>query len=158
MNTFTLNQRDIDFLLYEFLDTESLLSRERYAEHSRESFDATINGAKNIAEKYYANHYHKGDVEEPVFDGDSVILIPEIQAAWDATADFGLLSASYDFDEGGVQLPEVICKVCGTYIQAANSGSSGYYFVTAAASNVIRAFGSNKQKSLFNSSKRYKNA
>ena len=152
MNTFTLNQRDIDFLLYEFLDTESLLSRERYAEHSRESFDATINGAKNIAEKYYANHYHKGDVEEPVFDGDSVTLIPEIQAAWDATADFGLLSASYDFDEGGVQLPEVICKVCGTYIQAANSGSSGYYFVTAAASNVIRAFGSNKQKSLFLSS------
>ena len=56
MNTVTLNQRDIDFLLYEFLDTESLLSRERYAEHSRESFDATINGAKNIAEKYYGNH------------------------------------------------------------------------------------------------------
>ena len=64
MNTATLNQRDIDFLLYEFLDTESLLSRVRYAEHSRESFDATINGAKNIAEKYYANHYHKGDFAE----------------------------------------------------------------------------------------------
>ena len=149
MNTVTLNQRDIDFLLYEFLDTESLLSRERYAEHSRESFDATINGAKNIAEKYYGNHYHKGDAEEPVFDGDSVTLIPEIQAAWDATAEFGLLGASYDFEEGGVQLPEVICKVCGTYIQAANSGSSGYYFVTAAASNVIRAFGNEQQKSLF---------
>ena len=63
MNTVTLNQRDIDFLLYEFLDTESLLSRERYAEHSRESFDATINGAKKIAEKYYGNHYHKGDID-----------------------------------------------------------------------------------------------
>ena len=152
MNTVTLNRRDIDFLLYEFLDTESLLSRVRYAEHSRESFDATINGAKNIAEKYYANHYHKGDAEEPVFEDDSVTLIPEIQAAWDATAEFGLLGASYDFEEGGVQLPEVISKVCGTYIQAANSGSSGYYFVTAAASNVIRAFGNEQQKSLFLSS------
>ena len=79
-------------------------------------------------------------------------MIPEIQAAWDATAEFGLLGASYDFEEGGVQLPEVICKVCGTYIQAANSGSSGYYFVTAAASNVIRAFGNEQQKSLFLSS------
>ena len=108
MNTVTLNRRDIDFLLYEFLDTESLLSRVRYAEHSRESFDATINGAKNIAEKYYANHYHKGDAEEPVFEDDSVTLIPEIQAAWDATAEFGLLGASYDFEEGGVQLPAVI--------------------------------------------------
>jgi butyryl-CoA dehydrogenase len=152
MNTVTLNQRDIDFLLYEFLDTESLLSRARYAEHSRESFDATINGAKNIAEKYYADHYHKGDAEEPIFEGNSVTLIPEIQTAWDATVEFGLLGASYDFEEGGVQLPEVICKVCGTYIQAANSGSSGYYFVTAAASNVIRAFGNEEQKSLFLSS------
>ena len=79
-------------------------------------------------------------------------MIPEIQAAWDATAEFGLLGASYDFEEGGVQLPEVISKVCGTYIQAANSGSSGYYFVTAAASNVIRAFGNEQQKSLFLSS------
>ena len=77
---------------------------------------------------------------------DSVTLIPEIQAAWDATAEFGLLGASYDFEEGGVQLPEVISKVCGTYIQAANSGSSGYYFVTAAASNVIRAFGNEQAK------------
>ena len=152
MNTVTLNQRDIDFLLYEFLDTESLLSRARYAEHSRESFDATINGAKNIAEKYYADHYHKGDAEEPIFEGNSVTLIPEIQTAWDATVEFGLLGASYDFEEGGVQLPEIICKVCGTYIQAANSGSSGYYFVTAAASNVIRAFGNEEQKSLFLSS------
>ena len=76
MNTVTLNQRDIDFLLYEFLDTESLLSRERYAEHSRESFDATINGAKNISEKYYWNHYHKCDAEEPVSDVDCVKLIP----------------------------------------------------------------------------------
>ena len=59
MNPVTLNQRDVDFLLYEFLDTSSLLKRERYAEHSKETFDATISGAKHIAEKYYANHYQK---------------------------------------------------------------------------------------------------
>ena len=109
MNPVTLNQRDVDFLLYEFLDTSSLLKRERYSEHSKETFDATISGAKNIAEKYYSNHYRKGDANEPTFDGESVSLIPEIQSAWDATAEFGLLRASYDFDEGGVQLPEVIC-------------------------------------------------
>lgn len=149
MHNVTLSQRDIDFFLYEFLDTEALLSRERYADHSRETFDATITGAKNIAEKYYANHYRKGDVVEPTFDGESVSLIPEIQDAWDATAEFGLLGASYDFEEGGVQLPEVISKVCGTYIQAANSGSSGYYFVTVAASNLIRAFANDWQKTLF---------
>ena len=60
-----LNDRDIDFMLYEFLDTDSLLQRPRYQEHSREIFSATLDTAKVIAEKYFANHNTKGDANEP---------------------------------------------------------------------------------------------
>ena len=149
MSAHTLNQRDIDFLLYEFLDTEGLLKRPRYSDHSRESFDAIISGVRDIATKFYANHYQEADEHEPLFENGAVQLIPPIKAAWDATVEFGLLGASYDYDEGGVQLPDVISKVAGGLIQAANSGSSGYYFVTNAASNLIRTFGSEQQKSQF---------
>ena len=48
MSAHTLNQRDIDFLLYEFLDTEGLLKRPRYSDHSRESFDAIISGVRDM--------------------------------------------------------------------------------------------------------------
>jgi hypothetical protein len=34
-----LNPRDVDFLLYEWLDVEALCERPRYREHSMESFD-----------------------------------------------------------------------------------------------------------------------
>lgn len=149
MTAHTLNQRDIDFLLYEFLDTERLLERSRYSDHSRESFDATISGVRDIATNFYANHYQEGDEDEPLFENGTVRLIPSIKAAWDATVELGLLGAGYDFGEGGVQLPDIICKVAGGLIQAANSGSSGYYFVTNAASNLIRIFGSEQQKSQF---------
>ncbi|MFW5825234.1 MAG: acyl-CoA dehydrogenase N-terminal domain-containing protein, partial [Marinobacter sp.] len=44
-----LNDRDLEFQLYEVLDTESLLQRPRYAEHDREIFDATLNTAREIA-------------------------------------------------------------------------------------------------------------
>lgn len=66
MTVHTLNQRDIDFLLYEFLDTEGLLERPRYSDHSRESFDATISGVRDIATNLYANHYQEGDEHEPL--------------------------------------------------------------------------------------------
>ena len=56
-----LNEREIEFLLYEFLDTEELLTRDRYAEHSKETFDATLITARTIAERYFANHNAKGD-------------------------------------------------------------------------------------------------
>lgn len=48
MTTHILNQRDVDFLLYEFLDTESLLKRGRYFEHCREGFDVMIDVAKGV--------------------------------------------------------------------------------------------------------------
>ena len=149
MNNFYLNPRDMDFYLYEFLETESLLQRPRYSQHSIETFTAAIEGAKVIANKYYADHYSKSDANEPTFDGTDVHLVPETQQAWDAVADFGLMAAHHDDSEGGLQLPEIICKVAGAYIQAANCASSGYYFVTASAGNLIRAFGSEQHKRLF---------
>ncbi len=149
MTTPLLNERDIRFLLYEFLDTESLLQRERYRDHSREVFDATLGTARTIAEKYFANHNAKGDANEPTFDGESVHLIPETKAAWDAFADAGFLAAGYDYEEDGLQLPEVILRTAMAYINAANISTTGYLFLSIGAANLIHAFGSPEQKARF---------
>jgi alkylation response protein AidB-like acyl-CoA dehydrogenase len=141
-----LDDRDIEFLLYEFLDTESLISRPRYQEHSREIFNATLTTARTIAEKYCANHNAKADANEPSFDGEKVTLIPETQQAWDAFADAGFLSAHYDFEEEGMQLPEVILRTAMSYINAANVSTAGYSFLTIGAGNLIQSFGSDDQK------------
>ncbi|MEL7400817.1 MAG: acyl-CoA dehydrogenase N-terminal domain-containing protein, partial [Pseudomonadota bacterium] len=46
-----VSQRDLDFMLYELFDVESLNKRERYQDHNRETFDAAIETAKTVAEK-----------------------------------------------------------------------------------------------------------
>jgi butyryl-CoA dehydrogenase len=38
MRSVLLSRRDLDFLLYEWLDVELLTKRERFADHSRETF------------------------------------------------------------------------------------------------------------------------
>ena len=48
-----LNDRDIEFMLYELFDAESMTQRERYADHNRETFDAAIKTGKTVAEKYF---------------------------------------------------------------------------------------------------------
>jgi Acyl-CoA dehydrogenase N terminal len=37
-----MSARDLEFLLYEWRDVESLTTRERFADHSRETFDAVL--------------------------------------------------------------------------------------------------------------------
>ncbi len=44
----------IDFLLYDWLDVESLNKRERFTDHSRETFDAVLDTCERIAREKYA--------------------------------------------------------------------------------------------------------
>ena len=149
MTSQLLNERDIEFLLFEFLDAEGLLLRPRYREHSLETFRATLATARTIAEKYFANHYAKGDAQEPTFDGEKVHQIEETKRAWDAFAEAGFLAAHYDFDEGGMQLPELILRTSLAYVSAANVASAGYPFLTLGAANLIHSFASDELKARF---------
>ena len=144
-----INDRELEFLLYEFLDTAQLLQRPRYREHSQEIFRATLNTARTIAEKYFADHYTKGDANEPTFDGEQVHLIEETKRAWDAFAEAGFLAAHYDFDEGGMQLPEVILRSALAYVSAANVATAGYPFLTLGAANLVHAFADDALKARF---------
>ncbi|NIB42247.1 acyl-CoA dehydrogenase [Pseudomaricurvus alkylphenolicus] len=149
MNHNLLNERDLDFLLYEFLDTESLLERPRYREHSREIFNATLDTAHTVANRYFANHNARGDANEPKFEGECVHLIPETKEAWNAFSEAGFLAAHYDFDEGGMQLPEVVLRASMAYFSAANIATTGYPFLSLGAANLIHSFADEQQKNRF---------
>ncbi len=141
-----LNKRDLQFQLYEVLDTEGLTARPRHAEHSREVYDDVLNLAYNVAEKYFANHTRDADLNEPhVVDGQ-VKLVPGVAAAMKAFRDAGFFSAHHDEDLGGLQLPWVVMQAVQANFQAANMGSSGYPFLTIGNANLQREFDTEEQK------------
>lgn len=148
MNKF-ISTRNLHFLLYELLGTEALLQRPRYREQSLEIYDAILDTARQIAAKYLAPHYQKGDANEPVFEGGSTQLIPEVKAAWDVISDAGFLAAHCDEEEGGLQLPEVIFRAATAYFHAANGPTAWYPFLTVGVINLIRAFGTPEQKTSY---------
>ena len=141
-----LNERELNFQLYEMLDTEALLQRPRYAEHDRAVFDATLETARGIAAEFLAPHNQKGDANEPTFDGEKVTLIPETKAAWDALAEAGFHAAHHDAEDGGLQLPEVILRSCVAYFSATNISTSGYSFLTIGSANLVKSFASDALK------------
>lgn len=140
-----LSQRDIEFMLYELFDAESLCERARYSEHSRETFSAAIATAKTVAEKHFLPIRQKVDCEQPSFDGEKVIMIPEIKVAVDAVIQSGLACATADFELGGMQLPAIVASATGAYLSAAGSTMMGYSALTNANANLIEAHGSPEQ-------------
>ncbi len=136
-----LSRRDLEFLLYEWLDVELLTKRERFAEHSRDTFDAVLDLSEQIATRHFATHNKKNDAEEPTFDGERVHTIPEVKAALDVFAESGLLTSTMDADVGGMQLPAVLAGACFPWFQAANSGTASYPFLTLGAAHLLLAHG-----------------
>ena len=137
-----LSARDIEFLLYEWLDAESLTSRPRFADHSRETFDAALKTSEQIATELFAPHNRKADLNEPHFDGERVHLIPEVKPALEAFAAAGLMAAGQDYDLGGSQLPAVVEKACMAWFMGANVGTAAYPFLTMGNAKLLLAHGS----------------
>jgi len=149
MSETLLSSRNLAFELYEVLDAEALTRRERFAEHSRETFDAAIGTARTIAEKFFAPHNRKNDENEPRYENGEAILIPEVKPAVDAFLEAGFLNAARDFEAGGMQLPTLLSQACFAHFQSANTASASYPFLTMGAANLIENFGSDEQKRRF---------
>ncbi|MDT5079369.1 MAG: hypothetical protein QOJ80_4006, partial [Mycobacterium sp.] len=61
MKSTLLSRRDLEFLLYEWLRVDDLTKRQRFAEHSRDTFDGVLDLSEELAERYFAPHNKKSD-------------------------------------------------------------------------------------------------
>jgi alkylation response protein AidB-like acyl-CoA dehydrogenase len=140
-----LSRRDLDFLLHEWLDVESLTKRPRFAEHSRETFDAVLELAEQIATDHFAPHNRASDENEPRFVDGKVEMIPEVGRALKVFTDAGLMAGSFDEKFGGMQLPHTVGQAAFAWFKAANVGTSSYPFLTMGNARLLLAHGSHEQ-------------
>jgi butyryl-CoA dehydrogenase len=138
----------VDFLLYDWLKVEQLNQRERFADHSRETFNAVLDTCERIAREKYAPHNRTVDIEEPQFDGERVILPQATHDAHAAYAASGMLSAAQDYDIGGMQLPYTVESAANAFFACA-SVSIGANMLTVGNANLLMAHGNDVQKQVF---------
>ncbi|KQP15206.1 acyl-CoA dehydrogenase [Pseudorhodoferax sp. Leaf267] len=138
----------LDFLLYDWLQATDLAGRTRYAEHTRETFDAVLDTCERIAREKYAPFNRLVDTEEPRFDGEKVILPAASHAANRAYADSGMLSAAQDYEEGGMQLPYTVEAAANAFFALA-SVSINSALLTKGNANLLLVHGTELQKAVF---------
>jgi butyryl-CoA dehydrogenase len=146
MQSKLLSRRDVEFFLYEWLDVEALTARPRFQDHNRESFDAAIDTAEQIATELFAPHNKKNDQQEPQVGPDGAVqIIPEVKQALDAFSAAGLMAAGQDYEMGGMQLPYTVERALAGYFTAANVGTAAYTFLTMANANTLLKCGTPEQ-------------
>jgi len=138
----------LDFLLYDWLDASALSQRTRFADHSRETFDAVLDTCERIAREKYAPFNRTVDTEEPHFDGEKVILPQATHDAHAAFVESGMLAAAQDYEIGGMQLPYTLQAAANSFFSMA-SVSIGANMLTSGNANLLMVHGTEMQKKVF---------
>ncbi len=140
-----VDRRNIDFLLYEFLEIEKLFETPRYAAHDRSTVSGMLDSAEAIADKYFQPIAAELDANEPWMENGKVQMIQGVKEALDAFAEAGFFAAVFDEADGGLQLPFAVNLLAGGVFQTANQPIANYAFLTQGNANMMRAFGSEEQ-------------
>ncbi len=143
----------LEHLLYNWLRADQLNSRSRFADHSRETFDAVLDTCEKIAREKFAPFNRVADREEPRTEVDAdgalkVILPKATHDARAAYAESGMFAAAQDEEMGGMQLPYLIEAAANSFFGIA-SISIGWNLLTVGNANAILASGTQKQKEVF---------
>lgn len=137
-----------NFLLYDWQDVAQLTQRQRYQDHSRETFDAVLDSCDRIAREKYAPFNRLVDTQEPHFDGEKVHLPQATHDAHHAYVNSGMLAANQDYEIGGMQLPFTVSSAANATLAMASVGI-GSHLLTVGNAGLLMKHGSDKQKQVF---------
>jgi len=144
----------LNFLLHDWLGVEQLTTRPRFAEHSRETFDAVLDTCERIARDKFAPFNRLVDTQEPQAERDAqghlrVILPQATGDAYRAYVESGMLSAGQDEALGGMQLPYVLEAAANAFFCKASVGIGGFGLLTTGNANLLMAHGTPTQQAVF---------
>ncbi|MFY7853541.1 MAG: hypothetical protein ACOVQ6_17380, partial [Brevundimonas sp.] len=128
-----LPARELEFLVFDWLDAGTLLTRARFSGHDLEQYQGVVDLARRIAASHFAPFSAELDETEPwVVDGRAVTPAP-LKQAIRAYCDGGFIAAAFDVENGGSQLPHLIASACQMVFASVDNPAMGYAFLTAAA-------------------------
>ena len=136
---------DIDtlkYMLYDVHKLEDLLERERFADHDKESLDMFLESTKDFADRELFPFIKEMD-EKPAYHKDGKVYVhSQVETMMKKGGELGFISASFDYDIGGMQIP-LMAHTAATYIlDAANNHLPGYAGLTQGAAELIIHFAS----------------
>lgn len=141
-----VNRRDLDFIMYETLQLDDILSQERYSDYDRESIDAILDLSQSMAEEKFQPFAAHLDQNEPKYVDGKVEIIPEVKEALLAYKEAGFFASGYSYEMGGMQLPWVVHQALSAIFVTANTSATNYIFLTQGAANMLNTCGSDELK------------
>jgi len=135
---------DVDtlkYMLYDVHNLEGLLSRERFQDHDKESLDMFLDSVKEFADRELFPYCKEMD-ENPAYHKDGKVFVhDQVKTMMYKGGEMGLISAPFNYDSGGLQIPLMTQTAVYYILDAANNHLPGYAALTSGSAELIVHFG-----------------
>lgn len=134
---------DVDtlkYMLYDVHNLEGLLNRERFQDHDKESLDMFLDSVKDFADRELFPYFKEMD-ENPAYHKDGKVIVhDQVKKMMYQGGELGLISAPFDYEVGGLQIPLMTQTAAFYVLDAANNHLPGYSALTQGAAELIIHF------------------
>lgn len=149
MPHYLVDKRDIEFTLFDYLETEKLTSLERYDGFNRELFKMVLDeGAKFAAEKLAPGSAEADEIGARFIDGQ-VVLPESYDQLYKEFCEGGWFAPVHNPEYGGQGLPNVIGMALLEMFCGAQPSFAFIPGLTVAAAHLIEVFGTDRDKALY---------
>jgi len=141
--------RNVEFMLHEVFEAESLNRFERFQDYDKEGINMALTAAKSISDTYLFPIYREMDKKKAYAENGVVHVHPGLKKAIKAMAEGGWIGAGQSYENGGQQMPALLESGASMIFNSANGNAVGYAFLTNGAANLIQSFGSQELKDTY---------
>lgn len=139
----------LKYMLYDVHKLEGLLGRERFQDHDKEALDLFVDSTKTFADKELFPYMQAMD-DKPAYHKDGTVYVHEqVKTMMHKGGELGLISAVFDYDDGGMQIPFMVQTATNYILNAANNHLPGYTGLTQGAAELIIHFASQELKDTY---------
>ena len=149
MTQIIADRRDMDFVLYEQLEADTLVRSEKYSGFTRKMLDMIITESRNFALKEFLPTYKEGDREGVRLENGGVKVPACYKRAHRLYREGEWLALTQSPEYGGQGLPHTIAQAVFEYLIGSNYTLTMYGILACGTGKLIELYGSEKIKDLF---------
>ncbi|MDY8136351.1 acyl-CoA dehydrogenase [Aquimarina sp. 2201CG5-10] len=139
----------LKYLLYDVYQLEEVLQQNRFADHDKESLDLFLDSVKEFSDRELFPYFKEMDENPAYYKDGTVIVHKQVGVMMKKGGEMGLISGTFDYEAGGLQLPMMI-YTASAYIQdAANNHLPGYVGLTLGSAELIIHFGNDTLNKIY---------
>jgi alkylation response protein AidB-like acyl-CoA dehydrogenase len=143
------DRKDVDFVLFDQLNVDSLSKSSHFAEFNRKTIEMIVTEARSLAIKEILPTQKEGDEVGCRFENGTVTVPESYKKAWQLFKEGEWVATHADPEWGGQGMPHSVSMAAMDYFMGANFSFMMYPGLTNGAASLVENFGTDKLKKLF---------